>query len=255
MADEVPKKTANYRRVIAGVTDDSNLFVTMLRVDPTTLRLKTTTIVDTGVIDDESVDAAQTGNLIMGSDGSKYQVINVVTRHDRTSLYVAEGFAATSTMHLDTATDSTLKAFMLVDISDTSNWKHTETDHIIIRHILIEADPDASWVGEVKIGFLSNVNGTDGDFNQIIDIDMRRKTALVIEDLAFTGGFHCQSSTHFGPIIADSTLFQTDVDLIGPDGGVAAYSSGNGDLAMIIDGDGTNFIDVSITMTYETVGA
>ncbi len=203
---------------------------------------------------------------ISGVDGKKVFVIDsdgnvvnfsgdVITRHDRTSQYTVDGFADTQSMHLDTATDSTLKAFMLVDISDTTNWKHTETDHIIIRHLLIEVDPDASWVGEIKIGFLSNVSGTDGDFNQIIDVDMRRKTALIIEDLSFTGGFHCQSSTHFGPIIADSTLFQTDVDLIGPDGGVAAYPSGNGDLAMIIDGDGTNFIDVSITMTYETVGA
>ena len=84
MADEVLKKTANYRRVTGGVTDDSNLFVTMLRVDPTTLRLKTITVVDTGVIDGEAVDANQTGNLIMGSDGSNYQVISVATRHDRT---------------------------------------------------------------------------------------------------------------------------------------------------------------------------
>ncbi len=194
--------------------------------------------------------------FVIDSDGN---VVNfsadTVTRHDRTSQYTVDGFADTQSMHLDTATDSTLKAFMLVDISDTTNWKHTLTDHIIIRHILIEVDPDASWIGEIKIGFLSNVNGTDGDFNQIIDIDMRRKTALLVEDLSFTGGFHCQSSTHFGPIIADSTLFQTDVDLVGPDGGVAAYPSGDGDLAMIIDGDGTNFVDVSLTMTYETVGA
>ena len=63
---------------------------------------------------------------------------STVTRHGRTSQYIADGFAETSTVHLDTATDSTLIAYMLVDISDTTNWKHTNTDHIIIRHILIE---------------------------------------------------------------------------------------------------------------------
>lgn len=179
----------------------------------------------------------------------------LTTRHGIDSQNVVQGFGATQTIHLDTATNSTLIAYMLVDISDTTNWKHTNTDHIIIRHLLIETDPDASWVGEVKIGFLSSVDGTDGDFNQILDIDMRRKTALLVEDLTFMGGFHCQAGTHFGPKIVDSTLFQTDVDLIGPDGGVAAYPSGAGDLVMIIDGDGTNFVDVSITMIYETVGA
>ena len=107
----------------------------------------------------------------------------------------------------------------------------------------------------MKIGFLSSVDATDGDFNQIIDVDMRRKTALIIEDLIFTGGFHCQTLTHFGPIIANSTLFQTSgANILGPDA-TTSHPSGNGDLAMIVDGDGTNFVDVSITLIYETVGA
>ena len=40
MADERAKRDANRETVIMGVTDDANLELVMIRVDPTTLRLK-----------------------------------------------------------------------------------------------------------------------------------------------------------------------------------------------------------------------
>ena len=92
----------------------------------------------------------------------------------------------------------------------------------------------------------------DGDFNQILDIDMRKKADLLVEIVNFgTEGLDCETTKHFGPIIVNSTLFQTDVDLEGPDT-ATDYPSGAGDLVMIVDGDGTNFVDVSLTLGYET---
>ena len=179
----------------------------------------------------------------------------LTTRHGIDSLNVVNGFAATQTVHLDTGSVATQTAFMLIDISDTTNWKHTNTDHIIIRHLLLEVDPDSSYLGEVKIGFLSSVDGDNGDFNQIIDFDMAKKSDLAIEDLTFTGGFHCQTSTHFGPVLANSALFQTDVTLGGPDvPGTPAYASGAGDLVMLVERS-AGTVDVSVTIIYETVGA
>lgn len=142
---------------------------------------------------------------------------------------------------------------MLVDISDTTNWPHTNTGHIVIRHLLLEVDPDASYLGEVKVGFLSSVDATNGDFNQIIDFDMAKKSDLAIEDLTFTGGFHCQAASHFGPILANSTLFQTDVNLGGPDDpSTLTYPSGAGDLVMLVEvSAGT--ADISVTLIYQTV--
>jgi len=177
-----------------------------------------------------------------------------VTRHGRTSLYIAEGIAENQTVHLDTGSVATQTAFMLIDISDTTNWKHTNTDHIIIDRILIQSDPDAAYLGEIKIGFLTNVSATDGDFNQILDLDLAKKSDAIVEELEFgTHGFHCQTSTHFGPIIANSTLFQTDVNLGGPDDpGTLTYPSGNGDLVMLVERS-AGTIDVSLSITYETV--
>ncbi len=183
------------------------------------------------------------------------QTGTLTTRHGIDSQNVVFGFAATQTVHLDTGVVATQTAFMLIDISDTTNWKHTNTDHVIIRHLLIEVDPDATYLGEIKVGFLSAVDATNGDFNQIIDFDMAKKSDLAIEDLTFTGGFHCQASTHFGPILANSTLFQTDTNLGGPDDpSTLTYPSGDGDLVMLIERSAGE-VDVSITMIYETVGA
>ncbi len=176
-----------------------------------------------------------------------------VKRHDRISTYVIDGFADSQTVHLDSGSVELQKAFMLVDISDTTNWKHTNTDHIIIRNILIQVDPDATFLGEVNIGFLTNVDGDNGDFNTIVDIDLAKKSDLIVENLKFAGGFHCQSSSHFGPIDANSTLFQTDVNLAGPNG-ATSFPSGNGDLVMVIERS-AGAVDVSITLIYETVGS
>ncbi len=206
--------------------------------------------------DDQSLEPFF-NNVASDANGTKRDIrvnlsqISTATRHGRTSLYTVGGYSDTRTMHLDTGSITAQKAFMLVDISDTTNWKHTGTDHIVIRHILLEADPDASYLGEIKIGFLSGVTGTNGDLNNIIDLDLRKKSDLIIEDITFSGGFHCQTSTHFGPIDADSLLFQTDVDLAGPDGNTS-FPSGDGDLVMLVElSAGT--VDVSVTLVYETV--
>lgn len=179
---------------------------------------------------------------------------SITTRHGIDSLSVIDGFAATQTTHFESGDVNAQIAFMLIDISDTTNWKHTNTDHIILRHALIEVDPDSSFLGEVRIGFLDNVGATNGEFHQIIDIHMARKSDLIIENLTFEGGFHCQNASHFGPHTV-STLFQTDVNLGGPDDpATLTYPSGNGDLVCLIERS-AGVVGVSTTIIYETVGA
>ena len=206
------------------------------------------------VLKDET-EALVTRAVAVGQDdGGTYRNAGMVNSAGRTSSYVAMGYTNTQTVHMDVSTSSTLIAYMLVDLSDTTNWKHSNTGEIIIEYIMLEVDPDTNFAGEVKIGYLTNVDGTDGDFNQILDIDMRRKANLFAEVIDFgSHGLHCADSSHFGPIIANSTLFQTDVNLGGPDDYTTlAYPSGDGDLVMIVDGDGTNTVNVSITIGYET---
>ena len=165
---------------------------------------------------------------------------------------MASGFTETHTVHLDTQSVAAQTAFMLIDLSDTTNWAHSLTGHINIEYMVIEVDPDGSYFGEVKIGFLTNVDGTDGDFNQILDIDLVKKSDLIVETIDFgSHGFDCETDHHFGPITANSTLFQTDVNLEGPDG-TTSFPSGNGDLVMLIERSAGQ-VDVSITLGYEAV--
>ncbi len=178
---------------------------------------------------------------------------DLITKDGRTSQYVASGWTETHTVHIDVQTNSTLIAFMLIDLSDTTNWKHTETGHINLEYLIIEVDPHANFLGEIKLGFLSSVDAANGDFNNILDIDMARKSELLVEIINFgTHGLDCETNHHYGPVIVDSTLFQTaGANILGPDGSTS-HPSGAGDLCLVVDGDGTNVVDVSITVGYET---
>jgi len=177
---------------------------------------------------------------------------DTLTKDGRTSLFTLSGHADISTMHIELTNIETQTAIMLVDLSDTTNWKHTNTGHIYVHYIGLEADPDSTFLGVLGVGFLTNVDATNGDFNDMFSIEMAKKSDLIIAAFNFGGfGFECETAHHFGPITANSTLFQTDVNLLGPDGNTS-FPSGNGDLVMIIDRSAGQ-VNVSATVGYETV--
>jgi hypothetical protein len=177
---------------------------------------------------------------------------DLITKDGRTSQSVVMGFTETYTVHLDKQSIAAQVALMLVDLSDTTNWPHSDTGHINLEYLIIEIDPDTSFLGEIKIGFLTNVDGTNGDFNQILDIDMAKQSDLLVEVINFgSHGFDCETTHHFGPVTANSTLFQTDVNLEGPDA-ATSYPSGDGDLVMLVERSAGE-VDVSITLGYEAV--
>jgi hypothetical protein len=181
--------------------------------------------------------------------------VSLITKSGVTSQSTVFGLTDTQTVHIAIKTDSTLIAYNAIDISNTSAWKHTNTTTAILEYILIQVDPSTNFLGEIKLGFLSSVDATNGDFNQFLSIKMARKSDLLVEIIHFgSHGLHCLTASHFGPIISNSTLFQTDVNLGGPDDPTTlTYPSGNGDIVLIVDGDGTNFVDVALTLGYETI--
>lgn len=182
---------------------------------------------------------------------------DVVTKDGRKSLYTVAGFTDTQTVHLDVAVTTTPVSFMLIDLSDTTNWKHTNTGEIVIEYMILEVDPGSTFSGEVRIGYLKNVDATDGDFVTLFDVDMQKSAALLVENIDFgSHGMHCGDTSHFGPVDANDTAYQTDVNLGGPDDPTTGtYPSGNGDLILQVTGAGAGNagVDVSITIGYETV--
>lgn len=194
--------------------------------------------------------------VVSGADADGVlQDVQVSSHEGRTSLYTVPGFSNTESVHMDvsTATSGSV-AYMAIDLSDTTVWKHVNTDHIVIEYMLIMVSPTANFLGDVRLGYLKNVDATNGDFSDVFNVNMLRKSDLFVEVLDFgSRGLHCDDAHHFGPVVVDSALFQTDVNLGGPDNtAVLTYPSGDGDLVLLVSGNG-NVVEVPPTIGYETV--
>jgi len=168
------------------------------------------------------------------------------------SLNVVPGRADTELVHLDAIDVVLTQAFMLVDLSDTTNWPHSNTGHVDLLYLIISTDPTTTFTGDIDIGFLTNVDATDGDFNELFEIHMEKKPEpkVIHIDYGFYG-VQVQAAHVFGPVDANNTLFRTDVNLKGPDG-ATSYPSGAGDLVMLIT-RGAGDISVSVTVGYRAV--
>ena len=188
-------------------------------------------------------------SLISGVDGT---VANVESREGSKSLTVIPGLNENFTVHLDVQNISATQAFMIVDLSDTANWPHTNIGHINFNMIDINVEPTTSFRGDVSIGFLSNVDATNGDFNSLWTFHFELQPVEVLKtiNLSFvhTEG---QLVTWFGPTDTDNVLFQTNVSLQGPDA-ATSYPSGDGDIILLVDMSAGN-ADIGITMGYNTI--
>lgn len=177
--------------------------------------------------------------------------VSTTTNEGVTSLNITPGPVDTEIVHIDAENISAEEAFMVIDLSDTTNWPHTNTGHIDILWIVINIDPDTTYAGDISLGFLTSVDATNGDFNGIAEIHLDKKTdpfSLAVPVGQF--GLSLETAHWFGPTTANSTLFQTDVNLQGPDD-ATSYPSGAGDLVMIV-GQTAGAVSVGLTIGYVT---
>jgi len=182
------------------------------------------------------------------------KVVTTSTSEGETSAHFVPGHVDIEVVHIDVEVAGTATtAFMLIDLTDTTNWPHTATGHIDIAYWMFNVNPTATFVGDIDVGFLSAVDATNGDFNGIFEIHMDKKQDSITEMMNF-GAFEMslELAHWFGPTIANSTLFQTDVNLGGPDDSATlTYPSGAGDLVMIVTAT-TSDVAVGLTIGYRT---
>ena len=205
------------------------------------------------VLEDIHAELVEHSELLDRKEKLEQLLPDLLLKDNRKSQFVVSGFTDTDIVHFDVQNVQTQTAYMLIDLSDITNWPHVNIGHIVIEYIIIEIDPDpTTYLGEIKLGFLENVDATNGDFHQIIDLDMRRKSELLVEVLDFgSHGLDLRTNHWFGPTTANSVLFQTTgADIVGPDGN--SFPSGEGDFVMIIEAS-AGAVDVSLTIGYETV--
>ena len=80
---------------------------------------------------------------------------------------------------------------------------------------------------------------------------MEKKPEPKIVSVSYFFGIALEAAHFFGPIAANDTTWQTDVNLQGPSG-ATSFPSGNGDLVMLITRSAQD-ISVSITVGYRTL--
>ena len=145
--------------------------------------------------------------------------------------------------------------FIIIDLSDTTNYPHVNTGYIHIDYfsITVDAATNADYI--INFGYLENVDGTNGDFYEIFHFSGSK-----------TVGNQLQSEKNFAPngpklrsasvVTSDKSLndvaFQTDVNLASTlDVTTADTPSGNGDLVMRVVLTG-GVIDIEVALGYHT---
>jgi len=139
--------------------------------------------------------------------------------------------------------------YILVDLSDTVNFPHTLTGLIQVSSIHLDLNPDTAFRGDIQLGYLKNVDATDGDFVLLKEWhqDLAADPTHSGEHF-FPNELICSDAYHLGAVTANDVAFQTDVALTSPAG---TSVSGTGDLALRVIRIAGN-IDIGITLQYRT---
>lgn len=131
--------------------------------------------------------------------------------------------------------------FILHDMSDTTNYKHlsTHTAYIHIKNIFVQVDANAAATWDVKLGFLQNVDDTNGDFWIIrhwAGSIQASQDLLLFLPLDASGNKCTPDDTITHGISLNDTAYQTDVNLpsiIDPT--TADTPAGNNDLVLLVE--------------------
>jgi hypothetical protein len=156
------------------------------------------------------------------------------------------------------------QGFILVDLTDTANFPHTETGKIRLYSLTIDVQTDTSGDFIIYIGTIIEVDATDGSTTWLLgllcqwddnptDGTAHRQYFFNWEkglDLEVSGGAMVNVISNAGD--AADVVWQTDVNLDSPVG-AASSPSGTGDLCMFADRTAGN-LDISVTVEYITEG-
>lgn len=145
--------------------------------------------------------------------------------------------------------------YILIDISDTTNYPHNNTDYAHIEWIELEVDGSAAAAYTVNLGFLENVDADNGDRYIVKHWSGTRTAGQSIRQLdnLYPNGWRMRSenlATH--AISLNDANYQTDVNLpstLSP--GVADTPSGNSDVILEIDVT-AGTIDIAFEIGYHS---
>lgn len=159
------------------------------------------------------------------------------------------------------------EAFVLIDLSDSANFPHTETGRIRLYSLAVTTEIQSDGQYIVYFGVVTEVDATDGSTKWIAALDLEtvinptdstdRRNVLYHWpnglDLEISGGALVKGLSNSGDS-ADAD-WQTDVALDSPLGdGLSA--PGAGDLVMLVsETGGTGTLSITVTAEYITEAA
>jgi len=150
---------------------------------------------------------------------------------------IEHSHADQGTFHFYAAAVAASTDYILIDLSDTTNYPHDNTTIVHLDWICWDIDatttPAAAYL--VGWGYLDNVDATNGDFFNYHHIAGTRTTGLLQEDCMIVNpnGWLGNGQHVTGHSSVDDVAFQTDVNLGSTlDPGTADTPSGNGDVAV-----------------------
>jgi len=145
--------------------------------------------------------------------------------------------------------------FIIIDISDTTNYPHVSTNHAHLEFVNISIDSDSSGDYLISLGYLENVDDTNGDFTSLWEVSGTRKTGNNFNayyNLYPNGPKTTSVSVVSANKSLNDTAFQTDVNLASSlDASTADTPSGNNDLVLRITRNAGTF-NVAVQLAYHS---
>ena len=158
-------------------------------------------------------------------------------------------------VHFESGSLSASQDYIFVDISDTTNYPHVDTSYIHLEYLRIHVDSDVNGNYAVQVGFLENVDESNGDFYPLVDISGTKKTGNTIDQIFPFYPNGAKGTSSFAVSSEKSlndTAFQTDVNLASSlDSGTTDTPSGDGDLAIRVVVNAGSII-VGVEASYHT---
>lgn len=189
--------------------------------------------------------------VVTDKDTGQAASVNTEGRQD----FVQHAHPGNGWVHFDTGTISASQDYILLDISDTTNYPHSSGSYVHLEFVRIHTDASSNADYYIQVGFLNNVDATDGDFYVLFDVhgDNIIGRSVDHEMTFYPNG--PRASLEFlatGEKSLNDVAFQTDVNLASTlDATTANVPSGSGDLVVrVIVNAGS--VDTSVELSYHT---
>lgn len=132
---------------------------------------------------DQSVHASDpislTGSAVMGKNPvGDFTYVPVTALGE---LFVQSALAAeTKRVVMANASYSADTYKILVDLSDTTNFPHTETGSVNISNLKVTVDPASNSVGSVMVGAITRIDGTDADIEYLFSVPFGKSPTRIL---------------------------------------------------------------------------